>query len=78
MNEKKYTEDGHLIVSESDGCELWEQSTRPCRLFCSKDCFFCRFADFRTPEYIRSVENVPKKGKWYSICHNERNRRESQ
>ena len=75
MNEKKYTEDGYLIVSEFDKCPLWEKSTQPCGLFCSDDCFFCKFADFRTMEFIRKVENVPKTDKWYSVCHNKQNRR---
>ena len=75
MEEKKYTDDGYRIVSEFDGCQLWEQTTRPCRLFYSRDCFFCKFADFRTPEFIRSVENQPENGKWYSVCHHENNRR---
>lgn len=77
MKVKEYTEDGLLIVSESDRCALWEKTTRPCREFCSKDCFFCKFADFRTPEFISSVENVPRNGKWYSICHHESNRRDT-
>lgn len=75
MNEKKYTEDGYLIVSEFDKCPLWEKSTQAYRLFCSDDCFFCKFADFRTMEFIRKVENVPKTDKWYSVCRNKQNRR---
>ena len=76
MQEKKYTEDGYLIVSESDRCPLWEKTTGPCRGFCSTDCYFCKFADFRTPEFIRKAENAAHTEKWYSICRNEENRRD--
>ena len=75
MNEKKYTEDGYLIVSESDKCPLWEKDTVPCCFGHINDCFFCKFSEFRTAEYIRKVENVPKIGRWYSVCHNEKNKK---
>lgn len=56
MNEKKYTEDGDLIVSEFDKCPLWEKSTQPCSLFCSVDCFFANLqisAQWSSPEKLR-------------------------
>lgn len=75
MNEKTYNEEGYLIVSESDRCPLWEKTSRHCAFGHMEDCFFCEFADFRTPEYIDRVEGVPRNGsKWYSVCHNEKNR----
>ena len=75
MNEKKYTGDGYLIVSESDKCPLWEKTTRPCLVGCTNDCFYCRYSDFRTPDFIRNAENMPRTDKWYSKCHNEKNKK---
>ncbi len=74
MEEKKYTEDGYLVVSETDKCPLWEKDIVPCRSGYTKACFFCKFADFRTPEYIRLVEESLPKEKLYSVCHNEKNK----
>ena len=75
MNKMKYTEDGYLIVSESDKCPLWEKTTRPCFMGCTDDCFYCKYSDFRTPEFIRKAETMPKTEKWYSVCYNEANRK---
>ena len=75
MTEQKYTDDGYLIVSETDQCPLWEKDTVPCRSGYTKACFFCKFADFRTPEYIRRVEESPQKEKLYSVCHNDTNKK---
>lgn len=75
MNEKKYTPDGYLVVSEVDTCPLWEKDTIPCRNGCRKDCFFCRFADFRTEKFIRHAEDLPCGEKLYSVCHNEKNKK---
>lgn len=73
MNEKKYTPDGYLVVSEVDTCPLWEKDTIPCRNGCRKDCFFCRFADFRTEKFIRHAEEMPLGEPMYSVCRNEKN-----
>ena len=75
MEEKKYNEDGYLIVAETDKCPLWEKDTIPCMAGWDRDCFFCRYSDFRTKEFIDKVENVPKTGEWCSICRNEKNRK---
>ena len=75
MNEKKYREDGKLIVSETDQCSLWEKDTVPCRSGYTKSCFFCRFADFRTEETIRRSEKMPCGTKLYSVCRNEKNKK---
>ena len=74
MNEKKYTEDGFLIVSESYTCPLWEKDTKPCRSGWTHACFFCKFADFRTEETIRRAEEMPRDEKLYSVCQNENNK----
>ena len=74
MNEKKYTKDGYLIVSEMDSCPLWEKDTIPCRCGCNDRCFFCRFANFRTEEFIRRTEEMPRGEPLYSVCRNEKNR----
>ena len=75
MNEKKYTKDGYLIVSEMDTCPLWEKDTIPCRCGCNNHCFFCRFTDFRTAESIRRAEEMPRGEPLYSVCRNEKNKR---
>ena len=75
MDEKKYTNTGSLIVSESHTCSLWEKTTQPCNSGWTRDCFFCRFADFRTPEFIQRVEDGRINDKLYSVCHNEKNRK---
>ena len=74
MNEKKYTQDGYLIVSEMDSCPLWEKDTIPCRCGWNNRCFFCRFADFRTEETIRRTEEMPKGTMLCSVCRNEKNK----
>ena len=74
MNEKKYTKDGYLIVSELDTCPLWEKDTIPCRCGCNNRCFFCRFTNFRTEEFIRRTEEMPRGEPLYSVCRNEKNR----
>ena len=73
LDEKKYTNDGFLIVSENYTCPLWEKDTKPCRSGWTRACFFCKFADFRTPEFIRRAEEQPRGEKLYSVCHNEKN-----
>ena len=74
MNGKKYTKDGYLIVSEMDSYPLWEKDTIPCRCGCNNRCFFCRFANFRTEEFIRRTEEMPRGEPLYSVCRNEKNR----
>ena len=73
MTEKRYAEDGYLIVSELSMCPFFEkdESARTC---CENDCFFCKFSDFRKREYIEKVENEARKGVLYSVCHNEKNK----
>ena len=75
MGEKKYTEEGYLVVAETDKCLLWEIDTKPCRSGWSPACFFCRYADFRTEETIRRTEEMPRGTKLYTVCQNEKNRK---
>ena len=75
MNEVKYTEDGYLIVSETDKCPLWEKDTVPCRFGYTKVCFFCKFADFRTEEFRMRAEAMPQGEKLYSLCRNAENKK---
>ena len=75
MIDKKYTEDGYLIVAETDKCPLWEKDIVPCRSGYTKACFFCKFADFRTEETIRCTEEMPRGTKLYTVCQNEKNRK---
>ena len=63
MDEKKYTTNGFLIVSESYTCPLWEKDTKPCRSGWTRACFFCKYADFRTEEAIRRAEEMPRGAK---------------
>ena len=75
MDEKRYTDDGYLIVPEGYACPLWAKDTKPCRSGWTPGCFFCRFADFRTEEFIRRAEEMPRGTKLYSVCQNENNRK---
>ena len=75
MNEKKYTDKGYLIVPEGHTCSLWEKDTKPCRSGWTHACFFCRFADFRTEEFIRRADEMPRGTILHSVCHNEKNKR---
>ena len=75
MKEKKYTDDGYLFVSESHTCPLWEKDTKPCRAGWTHACFFCKFADFRTEEFIRRAEGMPRGEKLYSVCRNAKNKK---
>ena len=70
--EKRYTEDGCLIVSELWQCAYFEKDASVTAV-CCKDCFFCRFSDFRKREYIERIESESRKGVLYSVCHNEKN-----
>lgn len=75
MEQSNYTADGFRIISESDGCPLWEKESLPCRCGWAKDCFFCKYSDFRTSEYRERMEAESRTGKLYSVCHNEKNKR---
>ena len=74
MIEKRYLEDGCLVVSELDKCPFfeWAESARVCD---DEDCFFCKFSDFRKREYIEQVKNEARRGVLYSVCHNEKNKK---
>ena len=75
MDEKKYTDEGFIIVSESYTCPFWEIDTKPCRSGWTRACFFCKFADFRSEEAIRRAEELPQGERLYSPCRNENNRK---
>ena len=72
--EKRYAEDGCLIVSELWQCAYFEKDASVSASSCCKDCFFCKFSDFRKREYIERVESEARKGVLYSVCHNEKNK----
>lgn len=74
MDKKTYTNDGFLIISEIDSCPFWEKDPIPCGTVRNKDCFFCKFADFRTQEFRRKIEQTNNTGKLYSVCKNEKNK----
>ena len=71
--EKRYTDDGCLIVSELGRCPFFERGASAPKT-CSEDCFFCKFSDFRKREYIQRVESEMQVGVLYSVCHNEKNK----
>ena len=74
ITEKKYTEDGFLIVSELSKCDLFEKDpTAP--ESCNKDCFYCRFSDFRKPDYIDALKITSQDKVLFSVCHNENNKK---
>ena len=72
--EKRYALDGCLIVSELWRCPYFEKDASVTASSYCKDCFFCKFSDFRTREYIDKVESEAQKGVLYSVCHNEKNK----
>ena len=72
--DKRYAEDGCLIVSELEGCEYFEKDNSVMSSSYCKDCFFCKFSDFRKREYIDKVESEARRGVLYSVCHNEKNK----
>ena len=75
MTEKRYAEDGYLIVSELSKCPLFEKDKAAARVCSGDDCFSCRFSDFRKREYIEQVKREARKGVLYSVCRNEKNRK---
>ena len=76
MEEKKYTEDGFLIVSESYKCPYWEKDTKPCTNGWNQDCYFCKYANFRTLEYIHDTEVITGNKELSSVCNNEKNKKQ--
>ena len=74
MAEKKYSDDGCLIVSELEWCPLFEKDASVGRLCSGEDCFFCKYSDFRKREYIERMEAEIPNGVLYSVCHNEKNK----
>ena len=65
FEEKKYDNNGCLIVSELSRCAFFERDTS-----------VLRSSDFRKREYIERVESEARKGILYSVCHNEKNKAE--
>ena len=72
--EKRYAADGCLIVSELWRCEHFEKDASVSACCGCKDCFFCKFSDFRKREYIDKVESEARRGILYSVCHNAKNK----
>ena len=72
---ERYSAEGYRIVSEIDHCAFWEKDSVPCYGSGTTDCFFCRYADFRTPESIRRAEEMPRRSIIYSVCQNEKNKK---
>ena len=73
--EKRYTDDGCLIVSELGRCPFFEKDASTTPSCGGEDCFFCKFSDFRKREYIERVEREARKGILYSVCHNQKNKK---
>ena len=71
--EEKYNKDGWLIVSELGECPFFERNPSVSSSY-SRDCYFCRFSDFRRPDYIEAARPDPVRGELYGICHNENNK----
>ena len=77
MEEKQYTKDGCLIVSELSCCPYFEKE-QSLPKSCSRDCYFCKFSEFRKREYIERIKGEMKVGVLYSVCHNEKNKLSSE
>ena len=76
MIEKRYSEDGYLIVSELSRCPFFEKDPSA-QKSCGTDCFFCKYSDFRKHEYIERVGNEAMADVLYSVCHNEKNKKDN-
>ena len=74
----RYSAEGYRIVSEIDHCAFWEKDSVPCYGSGTTDCFFCRYADFRKEQYVMYIQGQFVEGPLYSICHNERNRKQKE
>ena len=75
MGEKKYTEEGYLVVADTDKCLLWELGSESRTYPSTTDCYYCKFADFRTEEFRIRAEEMPRGEKLYSVCRNANNRK---
>lgn len=75
MKDKKYDDNGYLVVSEIDSCSLWKKDANPCYGSCENDCFYCAFSNFRQDDYVQNVAGKATTEPLYSICKNEKNRR---
>lgn len=64
-DERQYTPDGFLIVSESDCCPRWE-AHREHSLWLCQECWFCKWSDFQEDLTVQ---------RHTSVCHNEENRK---
>ena len=73
--EKKYADDGFLIVSELGRCPFFEKDASTVRLCGSNDCYFCKYSDFRKRDYIELVDYEARRGVLYSVCHHEKNKK---
>ena len=73
-DEKRYTDEGLLIVSELERCEFFEKDASAPKA-CSCDCFYCKFSNFRSREYIEQVQNEEQNGVLFGVCHNENNKK---
>ena len=71
--ERRYTEEGLLIVSELSRCPFFSSDTSSDGACEFEDCFFCKFSDFRKREYIEKMKSENHSGVLYSVCHNEKN-----
>ena len=74
MIEKRYSDDGYLIVSELSSCPFFEKDKTVPKSG-GADCFFCKFSDFRKREYIERIETEAHSGILYSVCHNKQNKK---
>ena len=73
---ERYSAEGYRIVSEIDHCSFWEKDSIPCYGNCARDCFFCRYADFRKEQFMERASGGAKEEPLYSVCRNEKNRKQ--
>ena len=74
ITDKKYNSEGWLIISELSYCPNFDNGKMG-QASCLRDCFFCKFSDFRKREYIEQLETESRDGILFSVCHNEKNRK---
>lgn len=76
LEEKKYDNNGYLVVSELSTCDFFEKDLSAPKS-CREDCFFCKFSDFRKSYYIEALKTKSQSGVLYSVCRNEINKKRS-
>ena len=75
MIDQKYTENGYLVVAETDKCPLWELGSESRTYPSTTDCYYCKFADYRTEEVKTRAKEMPRGEKRHSVFKDKKNKK---